>query len=238
MLFRELCRTLIVAALGFCLMPVWPASVVLLPSQDNTLYEDPAGSLSNGAGPGIFSGNDGSPSKKRAVIRFELAGKIPAGSIITSATLQLYVSRTKSETARSIEMHRLTASWGEGTSVGDGEGGGGTAATTGDATWIHRFYSTTLWTNPGGDFATTISATKPVGDIGYYAFGPAAQMKNDIQYWLGSPAGNFGWILIGNESTDSTAKRFESKESLTPQQRPQLFVEFNAPGSSVEWSEN
>jgi len=70
---------------------------------------------------------------------------------------------------------RLLADWGEGTSNatgGLGEGGGG-PATTNDATWVHRFYSTQLWNTPGGDFAAAASATTTVSDIGNYSWSGA-----------------------------------------------------------------
>jgi outer membrane biosynthesis protein TonB len=42
-----------------------PTQVTLSPSKDNTLYEDAAGSLSNGAGQHFFSGNTSAGSVRR-----------------------------------------------------------------------------------------------------------------------------------------------------------------------------
>ena len=64
------------------------ADVVTVPaSRDNTLIEDPSGALSNGAGPSLFAGRTAQPrnSIRRAVIAFDIAGTIPAGSVITGA---------------------------------------------------------------------------------------------------------------------------------------------------------
>ncbi len=88
---------------------------------------------------------------------FDVAGNVPAGSIIQSATLTLNMSRTKVG-AMTFDLHRLTFDWGEGTSNADGQEGGGDLPTANDATWIHTFYPGSFWTNAGGDFSSTTSA--------------------------------------------------------------------------------
>src|SRR5207247_649486 len=67
----------------------------LSPSKDNTLYQDPTGSLSNGAGPGFFVGATASLNIRRAVVAFDIAASIPAGATITAATLTLHMSSTQ-----------------------------------------------------------------------------------------------------------------------------------------------
>ena len=109
-------------------------SVTLSPSKDNTLYEDPGGALSNGAGEYFFAGRtaQATNSIRRGLIEFDIAGSIPAGSLIVSATLQLTMSKTIAG-LQPVALHRLTADWGEGTSNATFEEGGGAAATSGDA---------------------------------------------------------------------------------------------------------
>jgi hypothetical protein len=104
-----------------------------------------------------------------------------------------------------------------------------------DATWIYRFYPATLWPNPGatGSFSGA-SATRNVTGLGSYTWGSTAGMVADVQGWLNTPAGNNGWILIGNESTDSTSKRFETRESVTPTSRPKLIITYTPPAVPVE----
>jgi len=204
-------------------------SVTLSSSKDNTLYEDAGGALSNGAGQYFFVGRttQGANSIRRGAIAFDIAGTIPPGSIIVSATLRLNMSRT-SAGPEPVELHPLTAGWGEGTSNAPGEGGSGTAATSGDATWIHRFYASILWTTPGGDFVVTASATTTVGSVGFYTWGTTTNMVADVQTWLDAPAANFGWLLLGNETT-TTAKRFNTREHSDPTTRPALIVEYVPP---------
>ncbi len=200
------------------------ASANLNPSKDNTLYEYvPAdGDRSNGAGDRFFAGKTDQGYIRRGVLAFNIAANIPAGATITSVSLSMRMSKTNVDTARSIRLHKLLADWGEGTSNANANEGKGAPAATNDATWRHRFYSATFWTTQGGDFSGTASASQSVGAIGQYTWS-SAQMVADVQSWLDTPASNFGWLVLGNESTSTTAKRFEARESSNP---PVLTVQY------------
>jgi hypothetical protein len=65
---------------------------VISPSKDNTLYEDDFGSLSNGKGQHIFTGETLLYGARRAVVAFDVAGNVPFGATIVSATLDLHLS--------------------------------------------------------------------------------------------------------------------------------------------------
>ncbi len=205
----------------------------LNPSKDNTLYQTSDGSLSNGAGQYFFVGSTGPRTNaiRRGVIQFPITDNLPAGSIVISAVLQLNMSQTIAGD-QAVWLHRLTADWGEGTSVASGNEGAGAPATPGDATWLHRFYSSTFWTAAGGDFIVTPSATTIVGGAGFYAWS-SPDMAADIQGWLNAPATNHGWILIGNESAATTAKRFNTRENLAPETRPVLIITSFVPSSHI-----
>ncbi|MEZ6073897.1 MAG: multicopper oxidase domain-containing protein [Pirellulales bacterium] len=201
--------------------------VTLSAMKDNTLIETSDGSLSNGIGSYLFAGDTdmASNAARRAVMAFDIAGNVPPGSVIQSASLTLRMSRTKVGTF-TFDLHRLTANWGEGTSNADGQEGGGDTATTGDATWLHTFYPGSTWTNVGGDFAATVSASLPVGGNGFYTWGSTTQLVADVQSWVDNPATNFGWILIGPEN-ERAAKRFNSRENSDG---PSLVLEFVSGG--------
>ena len=209
------------------------ASTTLNPSLDTTLFEE-SGDLSNGRGQHIFVGNTGpinSNNARRALIAFDVAGSIPAGATILTATLRLNLSRVnggEAGNARAIALHPATAAWGEGTSDASGQEGTGADATAGDATWSHNNYTSTTWATPGGDFVATASATQTVTGLGAYAW-ESAGMAADVQSWLDAPAGNFGWLLLGDEVTSITARRFDSQQHGTAANRPQLIIEYLAP---------
>lgn len=221
--------------LGFSVAVVDPAradTVTLAPVKDNTLYEYAGTDLSNGAGDYFFTGKTNSTNLvRRAVIAFDLVGSIPDGSIINSAILSLTVSRQKNTSLRATTVHRLLASWGEGTSDAEVEEGSGAPAASGDATWRHRSYPATLWSTAGGDFVATASAATDVGGDGQYAW-TSGTMAADVQGWLDAPSTNHGWILVGVESTNRTAKRFNSRENPDTATRPQLSIDFTPPAGT------
>ena len=202
-------------------------------SQDNSLYSeagDTNNDLSNGAGAHLFAGatkdsSPGSPVLRRALVAFDVAAAVPAGSTINAVTLTLYMSRSRTQN-ETVDLHLVLADWGEGSSAAGGEEGEGATATTDDATWSHRFWPTALWTSPGGDFDPTPSASATIGgQTGDYSW-TSAQMAADVQDWLDTPAGNFGWILIGNEIDSRVVKRFDSRENTDASRRPELLIDF------------
>src|SRR5262249_47012108 len=174
---------------------VVPSTVVLGPSKDDTLYQSSTGGISNGAGSYFIAGETNGGLVRRGVIAFDIAGNIPAGATINSVSLRLLMSQTIAATA-TVQLARMSADWGEGTSNADSNPGQGTTATTNDATWVYRFYNTATWTNAGGEFVSTVSASTSVGSVGSYTWGSTSQMVTDVQGWLDTPGSNFGWIVL------------------------------------------
>lgn len=104
------------------------STVTLEPAKDNTLFEDSAGALSNGAGQFLFSGVTNQPGIRRAVLQFTVAGgAIPAGATVDSAVLTLHMSRTVAGPT-TVGLHRLTTDSGEAGSDAAGAEGDGTPA--------------------------------------------------------------------------------------------------------------
>jgi len=203
-------------------------TVTLGAVDDVTLYQETNGALANGAGRGIFVGRNGTGLIRRALLKFDIAPTIPSNAIIRSATLRLRQTRNNNG-LHTVTLHRARASWGEGTSNAGGEEGGGVLAAPNDATWIHRFSPSMLWTRPGGDFDLQPIASTLVDSalINYDWVGPA--LAADVQAWLASSSSNFGWLLKGDESDSATAHRFDSHESGTATARPQLIITYTTP---------
>ena len=204
-------------------------TMVLSPSKDNTLYEDASGSLSNGRGQHFFVGKTGATTNRirRGVIAFDVAGGIPAGSTIDSVTLTLHMSRTQAG-AQTVSVRRLLGDWGEGSSDAPSNEGGGTTASSGDATWTHSFFVTASWNAPGGDFQGSTRASASVGGVEFYSWSSAG-LVSDVQGWLDDPSSNSGWLLQGNESQDQTTKRFDSRQNPVAANRPTLTVQYTPP---------
>jgi len=197
-------------------------------AKDNTLYEDPNGTLSNGAGDYLFTGKTSNGFLRRALLKFDI-GAVPAGAVIDSVKLTLYMSRTLLTNNESIELHRVLSDWGEGTSNAVGNEGGGAPAAPGDASWIHTFFDTQFWTNSGGDLASTVAASLTVGDTAFYTWGSTPQMVADVQDWLDNPANNFGWVIISDETANTTTKRFDSRDNPIASHQPRLIVFYTPP---------
>jgi len=205
------------------------SQVTLTPSKDNTLYQHSSGSLSNGAGSYFFVGATNKGERRRAVIAFDIAGVVPAGATIASAVLSLNMSRTEAG-ASGIQLHRVLADWGEGDSDAPNEEGSGTSPAPGDATWVHRFFDRDRWATLGGDASDITSGGAVVDSLGRYSWGSTARMVADVQIWLDDTPNNFGWLIQGNETSEKTAKRFDSKENPIEENRPLLVVEYTLPG--------
>ncbi len=126
----------------------------------------------------------------------------------------------------------MQSDWGEGTSNSGGRipgagGGGGTVATLGDATWQHRFYSGSFWGKLGGDYDPFQAATVPVDDVGFYTWSGNG-LRDHVIGWQTNPSSNFGWILIGNELVNQTAKRFDTRENVDGT-GPRLEIKYALP---------
>ena len=91
-----------------------------------------------------------STGKYRSLLAFDLAG-IPAGANVSDATMSLWI-RTGMSFATSVNVHRVTRAWKEGT--------GATEVCSGDgATWYDS-EPNVKWTNPGGDFEATAATSR------------------------------------------------------------------------------
>jgi hypothetical protein len=223
----------IVVCAGLAAAPALADSVSLNPDRDNTIYEDSAGGLSNALGPRMFVGRNAMNQARRALLHFDVAAAIPAGSTITSATVVLNLSQTVSGDTP-VSLYRALANWGEGTSNAGDPGGAGAPATPGDATWLHTFWAAQFWSGPGGvpgvDFAAAASASTTVGAaLGPYAWASSPGLVSDVQGWLDQPSSNEGWFLIGDESAPGTAKRFDTRENAVLASRPALRLTFTPP---------
>lgn len=203
--------------------------ITLAPSRDITLYESSSGTISNGSGTAMFTGRNSqtSDSIRRAVIAFDIAGQIPAGSTVNSVTLTLSNSAANAGDAV-VELRRLIEDWGEGTSAATGGQGSGAPAAPGDATWLHAFYPSVTWSQPGGVFDSDVSSSVTVGAAGLYTWHSTARLIADVQAFVNQPNTNFGWLLLGDEATPSSAKRFSTHEETDPSLRPLLTVEYTS----------
>jgi hypothetical protein len=229
-MIRRFCSASL-AVLGFLgTISAFADTVTLLPSADATLTETAPGNSLGGAD--FFNaGTAGSNGRRnRALMSFSLGGVIPPGSIITSVSLTLEITRIPDTGAQSslFFLRRVLQSWGEGVQVPEGGPGLGSPAQSGDATWLNRFAGGPAWAAPGGlagvDFADAFSAGAFVSGGDPLSFESSPELVADVQHWVNNPLQNFGWILMTeDESVQKTARSFASRESGFG---PMLVIEF------------
>jgi hypothetical protein len=209
-------------------------TVSLTADRDNTMYSS-SGATSNGTGEFLFVGQNAGTannSVQRALVHFNTAA-IPTNAVVTAATLTMVVTKSAA-VATGVELHKVSANWGEGTSDANGTEGTGAPATTNDATWSHRLYPSTTWANAGGDFSPTVSASQAtvgasIGSATTVTLS-GANLIADIQSWVTTPANNLGWLIMStDESAFPSVKRFISRNSTTTSQRPSLSITYTLP---------
>jgi hypothetical protein len=200
-------------------------TISLHPVADTSLFEMAPDNNLGGAS-NVVSGTNGQLAKSRTLLRFDIAGNIPAKATITAVTLTMTVSALPGGSVSdetTFNLHRLTRSWGEGSKSGNN----GAAAGPGEATWKARLFPDSAWSQPGAaapeDFVGEPSASMIVTGLGAYNF-ESNHLIADVQNWLADPSKNFGWILVnGSETTSRSARRFASRESDEP---PALLVQY------------
>jgi len=209
--------------------PVCAEMVDIPADRDNTLIEDPDGALANGLGRAFFAGstNQAAFGIRRGLIRFDVAAALPKNALIDRVFLSLY-QNSNNVAPSAVSLHRVLDDWGEGASFTGG--GGGAPAEPGDATWLHTFYDYDFWVQEGGHFIPHASATEVVADTDYYTWQSTVNLVNDVRLWLHAPQQNFGWLVMGDEDTQGSAKRFDSREGQEDDQHPVLTVEYHLPG--------
>lgn len=230
-------RSFRIACVALTLVAAARADIVsLVPVADTTLIE---AYPDNNMGAHYFfnAGSNLHGARNRGLLRFDVAGGIPAGSTIKSAQLLLKVVGIPTDEPQggNFRLHRMLRSWEEGQKESVLGPGRGDTATINEATWNHRMaFTTNVWGEPGGlagtDFAVAFSAEmfiEPINQLPY-TFGSSVQMTEDVQTWLNVPESNFGWLLkVEDEQSKTTARRFASRED--PEYPPELQVEFQPP---------
>jgi cytochrome c peroxidase len=220
--------TICSVVLATLLLPNFVSALTFSPSKDTTIYSN---GNANGTGGGLFSGTNGVNTNQRGLIAFDLSS-IPAGSTVTSVTLDLHVNAQGINSgAITYTLNTLTQDWNEAT-VGSGGvssgGGDGITPASGDATWTSS--GITSWT-AGGAFNPVASSSLVISSVGTFNTFSGSTLISDIQSWVDNPSTNFGWILRGLENSNSSSKRFSSKENTGNggANTPFLTVVYDAP---------
>ena len=172
----------------------------------------------------------------RGLLKFDLAGAIPAGSKILGVALTVEVTQDPDEpwNSSNFGLHRMLRDWGEGNNYAPIKLGQAGPAGTNEACWTHRFaFTPATWGQPGGqagvDYVSSRSSFTFVYQAGEpYTFESSPELLADTQLWLDQPSTNFGWMIIElAETSPFTARRIGSRES--PINAPRLSITYQPP---------
>jgi RHS repeat-associated protein len=162
-------------------------------------------------------------ASNRSLLQFDLR-QIPNGSTVTAATLKLF---TFSAAPATVEVHRVTSDWTEGTApVAACDGSG--------ASWTNRNPSVG-WALAGGDYdGSAVTAVVP-GGIPHW---DSWTVTNIVQGWLSGANANFGFLLKHQNELGAPSIAYVSNDYTTSLAlRPQLVVSYTdnsaAAGPSV-----
>ena len=190
-----------------------------IPAADTSLLEvSPSNNL--GGYFGMNSGTTQNGPRTRALMRFDLSS-LPTNTVVQSATLTVHVTQQPIDgyDFTAFGLHRMFRPWGEGDKIPVTQPGQGVPATAGEATWLHAFYPTNQWTEPGGQPGTDYSSIESSFEIIYdvagspYIFPSTPELVDDVQAWINKPATNHGWMFrCADELPRFTARRFGTRE--------------------------
>lgn len=203
------------------------AATIAIPSAGDTTLSQSYPDNNLGGESFLESGLNDNAEVSRALLKFDVAGNLPANATIQRVTLTLTVAHSISVNASVFSLHRAVQTWGEGSKT-NGDSGG--MATVGEATWNARLYPATLWSVPGAatpaDYVAAASASQFVIAEGNYSF--SSNLLADVQTWFTNSAANFGWFLISeDEGTFDTSQRFASREDAP--NAPRLVIDYTLP---------
>jgi hypothetical protein len=174
-------------------------------------------------------------ARSRVLLRFDLAGTLPAGAVIEGAILRLSVTRVPDGggVGSRFGLHRMLRAWGEG--AGKGSPPGGARAQSGEPSWTLRAHPQEGWGEPGGeagvDYVEAPSSTERILAVGVYEFEFGPDQLEELREWVRDPSTNQGWMLRAqDEGIALTARRFGAREHADPGRRPELVLEVSGGG--------
>lgn len=156
---------------------------------------------------------------------------LPAGGTLSSAALTLTRIGGGDATARNVYAHRGLLHWHEGTLDG------AVPDVTDGSVWTHHNHNNLsgweVWAGGEGGAAGTEFAAVATGSVAVE--GDAAYsitVTADVLAWLTGTA-NYGWWLLGAETTNNEYKIFASSDNATANNRPKLTITYTLPSSAA-----
>lgn len=189
-----------------------PPSTMLTLNASADAYLDNTKTSLNYGGTSVMKASGGG-TLYRPILAFDTSG-IPAGTLISSAVLNLYVSATVSANAvtKTLTAFQVTEAWVEGTKNGSGSADG--------VTWARKNESTN-WATAGGSYATPAAGAVTIADTGFRAGWIAIDITGLAQAWIDGVAPNYGVIV-----TLSSSETFSINSAENSANQPSLVITY------------
>lgn len=170
----------------------------------------------------IAVGRANPSARATGIVRFILTD-LPAGAVVSSATISLYATDDSTKTVNNwtCECHRMLISWVEGT---------GGASESGAPCWNFAAFNTIPWNTAGAlgvgfDYATTLMASALISDPG----AGNIDFSLDLSEFALMRTTNNGVEFIANVDVTGQFERFASSDHATAANRPKLVVTYTLP---------
>lgn len=192
-----------------------PATITLQPGAvgTDTYIRDGANDSNNFGASTILKVNNSS-AEEASLLEFDLSG-IPVGSVIQSATLDLWLEGGAALSNGVLDLHTITQAWVEGDKDGQAPPAGA------GATYM-SYNGQNNWANPGGDYLTPPidTLTIPTLSPGWYQW----DLTSAVQNWVAGTTVNAGMIL--RASGGNVQKIFFTSGDGNAGDRPKLTITF------------
>jgi hypothetical protein len=141
----------------------------------------------------------------RFLLDFDLAGQVPAGATVTSATLSvLSYGAYNNVVGHNVGVHALTRSFNES-----------------QVTW-NSAASGQAWTTAGGDYGAALGVFNVAGNTGWLNY----DVRTTVQDWVNTPANRHGFILVHQD--DWKYLFLYTSENGTAANRPKLTIGYSS----------
>jgi hypothetical protein len=182
--------------------------------------------LNYGVSAVFYAGRYDASQIRRGLVKFDLSN-LPAGAIVSAATLTLYYETVSSPDT--IAAHRALRAWYAGAK----DGAAPDAAQDG-STWNFRNANGEVaWGAAGGQSGTDFAAVATASTLcGGAAAAKTWDVTADVIAWAADQTSNHGWLLKNDEVSDTTRVRFTSNEG-TAANRPKLTITYTLPSGGI-----
>ncbi len=161
-----------------------------------------------------FMSADGTGSRRRPVLRFDLSS-LPVGAVIDGAVLYLYQYTDADGTSVVISVHEVIASWTEA-----------------DVTWDDR-NAVSAWASPGGDYDPHVIAQATIDAANNVWRSWNITQLADL--WYRGVRPNNGLILVTPSAAVQLNKDFRSSDYGVAAERPRLEIRYRILGATGEY---